>query len=176
MGRGSCMGDSVSYIIPSWLQLSPKGKIMLWVIFFTDWIEEGQGSISRLQCRTQWSTLKFCGCDLNLKTFNNMQQVPWFLFSANRNYILFLNLLICQPHRHVSFWTTFILTASQWLQSILIIVKRAHKEGFLDCLNYDVSFHAILWGALPCCCCEVITQTTWRNTRAALYREKRGMT
>ena len=124
-----------------------KNNALGYLLHWLDWGETRK--YLALQCRTQWSTLKFCGCDLNLKTFNNMQQVPWFLFSANRNYILFLNLLICQPHRHVSFWTTFVLTASQWLQSILIIVKRAHKEGFLDCLNYDVSFHAILWGALP---------------------------
>ena len=149
MGRGSCMGDSVSYIIPSWLQLSPKGKIMLWVIFFTDWIEEGQGSISRF-------TVPHAMIDVKVlwmwSEFEDVQQHAASslvsLFSKSKLYFV-LESLICQPHRHVSFWTTFVLTASQWLQSILIIVKRAHKEGFLDCLNYDVSFHAILWGALP---------------------------
>ena len=129
MGRGSCMGYSLwhhSLLIR--IITEGKNNALGYLLHWLDWGETRKHLA--LQCRTQWSALKFCGCDLNLKTFNNMQQVPWFLFSANRNYILFLNLLICQPHRHVSFWTTVVLTASQWLQSILIIVKTAHKEGF----------------------------------------------
>ena len=81
--------------------------------------------ISRFTVPRAMITLKFCGCDLNLKTFNNMQQVPWFLFSANRNYILFLNLLICQPHRHVIILNNFRT------DSFAMIAKHSHycKKG-----------------------------------------------